>query len=453
MNASLRSAVAAVVAGAALSPAAALAGGFGITEFSSKESGRGAAAAALADDPSAIFYNPANISLLPGLQLSLGAAGLVPRWRYTPVDSNGRPVAGAASVYSKASFVPPPHVSLTYNLGDSQLGSLALGIGFYVPYGSSFSWPDGWAGNTQVDQIGLTVYELSPVIAWRPHRMFAVGAGFRWLPANVYLKQAVRFGTEQQGTVELAGSGNGYGASVGISFFPIDGLSFAATWRSPVSLHMSGQGHFSFPPPFDADAHDRDVRTTVPLAEVFRFGVAWDVLPKRLNFSADLEYQRWDTFRSLDISFVNADGTLQTSSSPRNSQNSFVVHVGGELWLSSHFAIRAGYIWDQHTLPEETVNPAPPDSDKHVVSVGASAEFGWFGVDVHFSDVFFAQRTSTTAAFPGQWSGAYPGGTMAYIFGLSLTAKLDFGSPSGAKPAAAPAPEIAPAASPAPPAP
>lgn len=401
--------------------ATALGGGFSISEVGSRASGRGGAAAALSDDASAIYYNPANISRLEGLNVSLGISGLMPGWEWSPPAGT----AGAATK-SESTLVPPPHGSVTYALGHAPaLGDVAAGLGFYVPYGSSFSWPTGWAGSEAVQQIGLTVYELAPALAIRPHRTFGIGASFRYLPATVYLKQAVRFGSAETGTVELAGTGAGFGAAVGLSFWPVDPLSIALTWRSPVTLNFKGDSNFDFPPPFDPNAIDKDVKTSVPLAQVFRLGLAVDVVPRRLNLSTDVQYQVWSTFKALDIRFQNADGTETISSSPRDSRNSFVVNAGGEVHITDAFAVRAGYAWDQRTLPEATVNPAPPDSDKHVVSVGASYNFKHFGINAHFSDVFFVRRTALSSPFPGTWTGAYPGGTMAYIFGLSLTTNLD----------------------------
>lgn len=54
--------------------------GFKISEQGAKAMGMGNAFSAQADDPSALYYNPAGIAFLPGIQISLGAlAIMVPR--------------------------------------------------------------------------------------------------------------------------------------------------------------------------------------------------------------------------------------------------------------------------------------------------------------------------------------------------------------------------------------
>lgn len=432
---SVRRSVAAAVLAMLLLPAAARAGGFSVSEVGSRESGRGGGAVALSLSPAAIFYNPANIAAQDGLRLQLGASGLMPRWNYASLD-------GSTKATSETGIITPPHLAVSYGLGNAGFGDVALGVGVFVPYGSTFSWPEEWAGRSEVQAIGLQVFEVSPTLAWRPHRLVALGASFRYLPSSVYLKQAVRFGGAQEGDVELSGSGSGMGAAAGVTFYPLEGLAIAFAWRSNVTLKMEGQSDFQFEPPFDTKAVDRDVHTSVPLPHNFRFGLAYQVT-RDLSLSSDLEIQRWRSFKELAIHFENPDGTEQISASPRNSKNSVVFHIGGEYRAHENFAVRAGYVYDQHTLPESTVGAAPPDSDKHLATLGLSGYWRQYGLHANFSNVFFSPRTSTTANFPGEWSGGWGGKTMAFIFGLSLSAELDLGAPLGKRaeaPAAAPAP-------------
>ncbi|HAL87456.1 MAG TPA: aromatic hydrocarbon degradation protein, partial [Deferribacteraceae bacterium] len=53
-------------------PSAAFASGFAINEQGAKALGMGGAFAAQADDPTAVYYNPAGITQLEGTQVSLG---------------------------------------------------------------------------------------------------------------------------------------------------------------------------------------------------------------------------------------------------------------------------------------------------------------------------------------------------------------------------------------------
>lgn len=409
----------ALAAGLAL-PGSAQAGGYIISEYDSEIAGRGGAGAALAVSPSAVIYNPANLAKLEGLQLRAGVSFIMPRWRFEPQD----PDASSARSINEVSY--PPNMSLSYNFGNFGFGDLAAGVGIYVPYGSSFSWPDNWVGREEVQEISLRVFEITPAIAYRPSEMFSVGVGLRVLPGDVYLRRAVRFGSAQEGTVELSGTGTEVGVSAGVTIDGFENLSFALTWRSNVIFHARGQSNFDFPPPFDTEAVDRPVRTRLKLPQVFRIGAFYDAIPGTLNFSADLQFQQWSEFTQLRIVFENPDGTEEAIVSRRDAKDSITFSIGGEYIIFEGLAVRAGYAYDERTLPEETVNPAPPDSDRHVLSLGASYEWdGWLGAHVNFASVWFTPRETNLAPLRGTYTGGHGADVTAFIAGITLSAKFD----------------------------
>ncbi len=413
-----------------LGSATAEAGGYIVSEVGSRTSGRATAAVGMIDTPAAIYFNPGNVALLPGLQLEATANVLMPQWQYTRLES------GAPTEESDFGTSVPPALSLTYNFGDMGFGDLAAGLGVYVPYGSTLAWPDGWTGRTDLRELDLRVFEITPVVGLRPHKMVSVGFGLRYLPSQVYLKRAVDFAGQAEGEVELAGPGDAFGFSAGVTVLPVEGLVVGLGWRSATTLRFQGDSNFKFPAPFDTAADDRDVEAEIPAPQVLRLGFGYDILPKKLNATIDFEYEMWGTFESLDITFKNDDGTEQTLASERDAQNTLVVHVGGEYKVTEEIAVRAGYAFDPHTIPEHNVNATPPDSDRHLVVIGGSYLFGDYGLHAHFGNVFFAERETTTNALPGIWEGGLPGGTSAYITGLTFSA--NFGGSSTAMPVETP---------------
>lgn len=278
---SLRSSLASLVSVVLAGPA--LAGGFSVNETGSRYAGRGNAVVAVSDSSIAALVNPANLTALTGLQLELGATVIVPRFSYTDLDGREQ--------QSSPGVVTPPALTVSYTFTDlPAVGDLALGLGVFTPYGSTLSWPDGWVHNQAIQTLSLMAFEISPVVALRPHRVVAVGAGFRLMPATLAMRRAVRFADQSEGSVDLAGSGTAYGATVGVTVWPLDGLALAFAWRSPAVLNASGESDLDFPAPFDAQAEDRLIEGELPFPAVFRAGVAWDAVP-RLNVSADVELQ------------------------------------------------------------------------------------------------------------------------------------------------------------------
>lgn len=84
----------------------AAAAGFKVNEQGAKAMGMANAFVAQADDPSALFYNPAGIAFLKGIQVNLGSLVIaVPQTEFTgtaPLSGNTPLGNGTSPVYEKA---------------------------------------------------------------------------------------------------------------------------------------------------------------------------------------------------------------------------------------------------------------------------------------------------------------------------------------------------------------
>jgi len=247
------------------------------------------------------------------------------------------PGSSAASAKTDIGVSLPPHAAVTYMLAPPR------------------SWATSrWAWATRCRRLDLLLAaglggprgraedrhsgpRAHPTVAFRPSRYFALGGSFRYLPTSVYLKRPCASAPPRRDGGPR-GHGLGIGAAAGASS-PFDGLSLASPGaRPPPSSRRKSD--FRFPPPFDPQAVDRDAKARCRC----RRSSAGHRLRRRaqmLNVSADVEYQMWSTFKSLDIRLQNADGTETISSSPRDSTNGWVVHAGAELRLSNAFMVRA----------------------------------------------------------------------------------------------------------------
>src|SRR5580658_3752744 len=121
---------AALLIGAAAGPSPSFGLGIALPDQDAFATARGNAFVATANNPSAIFYNPAGISQLDGANVSLGGYGLVYSDRYT---------GAAGSVIAKTEWTGIPQVFSTYSLPQYHL---TFGLGAYVPYGLRMEWPN-----------------------------------------------------------------------------------------------------------------------------------------------------------------------------------------------------------------------------------------------------------------------------------------------------------------------
>ena len=90
--------------------------------------GRGDAFAATADNPSAIYYNPAGITQLPGIQASFGIYAISAFTKYT---------APGFSAHTDGS---PQFVPQIYAVDTFTNIPVSVGLGIYAPYGLGVNW-------------------------------------------------------------------------------------------------------------------------------------------------------------------------------------------------------------------------------------------------------------------------------------------------------------------------
>src|SRR5207244_1930933 len=126
--------------------------------------------------------------------------------------------------------------------------NLSIGVGFFTPFGSTLSWPEGWEGRRQITDISIQTFDINPTAAYRigPVR---IGAGLQIVRSTVHLQRQIAFG-ETEGSTDLGAGTWGFGANVGAQFEAIpDRLFFGAHYRSAVKLSFDGLADFDNVPP------------------------------------------------------------------------------------------------------------------------------------------------------------------------------------------------------------
>jgi len=128
--------------------------GFETHEQGAKAVAMGGAFTAEADDPSAVFYNPAGITQLEGTQASLGVSVIRP---YGKFQSNGNPAMGSLpgdTTSNKTRYYFIPNDYITYKLG-THFGSLTVDLAYNYVKDETRKWNDS-AGDVNVGPITLT---------------------------------------------------------------------------------------------------------------------------------------------------------------------------------------------------------------------------------------------------------------------------------------------------------
>jgi long-chain fatty acid transport protein len=404
------------------------AGGYQINEHGTKAMGMGGAFAAQASDPSAIFFNPAGLTQLKGINVMVGATLIMPTASFTgPTGITG--ISPTTTDMVKQTFYPP-NAYVTYSHGD-----WAFGIGFFAPYGLGTEWPASWGGTPvalgqyEAYITDLKAFYINPTVAYQVNEQLSIGVGVSYVFGSVTLKQKINLPTLPPGTLpdwnsSLEGTGNAISFNVGIQFKPTKALTIGASYRSLAEIEFSGDieftdiPNFNVPPgiPLAALFPDQGGKAKIPMPSNLFAGVAYD-FSEAFTLEADFQFVGWSAYKELKITLDGAGVAGETElTEPGDYENAYLLRLGGE-YRFTDLAIRAGFVYDASPIPDKSLGPRLPDNDRFEGVVGLGYAFSeMFRVDLAYQYISMKDRTVTgpVNAFPGTYKSS------ANLFGVNI---------------------------------
>jgi long-chain fatty acid transport protein len=391
--------------------------GFALFQQGTAAMGQGNAFVAEANDPSAIFYNPAGLNQLKRAEVYTQTVFMAPDREYHgvgPVADTNHRLFHSASIY----VALPVH------------SRVALGIGMFNPFGLGTMWSPRWQGRYLTTYSKLATYNVNPVVSVKVMDNLSLAAGFNVLWSAVDLRRALQnpIIPALDGESYLAGSGTGVGYNLGALYEAIPGLNFGVHFRSNIHVKHKGTLYSRLPgaPPFIVAPITGEANLDFP--PTVTFGAAYKRI-KPFTFLFDVTWTGWSTFDQLRVDltrpFLGA-GTLIT---PKNWQDAWAFRFGVNYELKPGMKIRAGYIYDMTPVPDSTFDPQLPDSDRHVFSLGSDYQYKWLNLGIAYTFILAEDRTKNnvirTFPFPApaqQANGKYS----SYVHSLGLSVSIKF---------------------------
>ena len=353
-----------------------LANGFALPDQDAFATGRGEAFVATADNPSAIYYNPAGISQLNGSNLRGGFYGIYYDPSYSPPNSGN-------TYHSSYNLVAIPQLFFTHTFTNS---ILSVGLGVYAPFGGNIDWPQNSDLSTAGTQGKLTYFSINPVIALQLAPGLSIGGG---VTAN-YVKMEFEQGLVDPPSPRIVNfyhfSGDGWsvGYNLGALWKPIEQISFGATFRGSAEVNLSGHSEFeqSSLPVADTTL-PAQMNLTFPIVAVV--GISYRPTPK-WNLEFDANYTDWANFGNTTI---NQQGNFPLIASQNVAvtfdwQASWTYELGVTRYFSRGWHLSAGYAFNQSSVPDTYYTPLAADLDRHFFSVGIGHDGQRFDCDLAY---------------------------------------------------------------------
>jgi long-chain fatty acid transport protein len=374
------------------------ANGLNLNSLGSRALSMGGAFVGLADDYSAIFWNPAGMSQFSMRYLGFYGTDVIPSGSYllqVPTQSGLLNVVDAKTQSKHyLSGLLAYYQPVTENI--------VAGVGIYIPSGLGASWD----GQDFIHLSNDTTYQwtskigavtFSPGVSYRINDMVSVGAALninygmfslnRWAGLAEIPDPPYEF---DLGQYEMNLKGWGFGATLGVLVKVNDMLSFGATLRTPNRVRLSGDASLSniellgYTP--STEAKTESPHLTFPLWVAG--GVAFRPF-SGLTVTGDLQWTQWSALDQVELKFVDPFWSLFMLSSGENImhlewKDTLQVRLGAEYMLREDLALRAGYYYDPTPAPDQTMNFVLPSLTFNAFTLGVGYDLDGLVIDLGF---------------------------------------------------------------------
>ncbi len=352
----------------------ALANGLSLNSVGPRALGMGGAFVGLANDGSAIYWNPAGLAGQESAVMGY-FTGVMPLATYKN-DMNPSNVIDASA---NSKLYPTGGLFVNY-----KMDKWAFGLGVFVPAGLGVEWNaedlygSGAASTELMSEIGAV--SISPAIAYQITEQFSLG-----VTVNIYygmfdMAQPVLspFGADQ---FTESSTGTGVGFTIGAKYDFSEQFSAGVTFKTSTKVSMSGDAtNTLFPkmpnnPPTmmpgpETSSFSRDVTWPMWIAG----GIAYKPTCG-LTITFDAQYSQWSELEKLVAEYDDPYWKMVMEGGGDNEfhlnwEDAIQIRLGGEYLVSKVSAVRLGYYYDPAPAPDETVNILFPSSTNHVITAG-----------------------------------------------------------------------------------
>jgi long-chain fatty acid transport protein len=401
----MKQSVIAIAVASALGLVVAEAGAAGFALHEQGVSGLGnayAGAAAVAEDATTVWWNPAGMSRLPaGKHFSIGGAYIVPSTKFSdrgsttplltaaPGSGGITRLGGTGGDAGDAALVPSAFFAMDIN------PKWNFGLSVSVPFGLATEYSPDWLGRFQRISAEVKTLNINPAVSYKISDTTSIGGGISYQRGEIDFLSAVNYSGLSLAATALVGapstalagglnvegqnktnvSGDAWGFNLGALFNAGPATRVGLHYRSSLKYDLEGTTSFTgVPAGFAASAAltarvaNGNVKLSLKtpdsaaISAVHRLNDRWDLL-------GDLTWTHWNRIKALPL--VRDNGTTMDTLT-FNFRDTWRTSVGANYRLNSAWTLKMGAAYDQSPVPNaEDRTVQLPDNDRYWLSFGA----------------------------------------------------------------------------------
>jgi long-chain fatty acid transport protein len=399
-----------------------------------------AGAAAVAEDATTVWWNPAGMARLgSGKHFAIAGSLISPSTKFsngTSVPAALQTAGGNGGDAGKDAIVPSMFYVMDLN------PRMHFGIGISVPFGLKTEYDPNWIGRFQGISSEVKTVNINPSLSYKLSDTFSIGGGISYQRGKIDLKTAVNYsaivggalGPNLEGQNTTSVDGDAWGFNIGVLFNIAPATRVGVHYRSPLDYKLDGDTNFSnVPAAFAgipaaaAGTSNGNVKLDLKTPDNLSFSVAHK-LNDRLDLLGDLTWWHWSKIQRLPLVRTSgpANGTT-LSTLTFNFDDTWRASIGANYKLNGPWTLKLGAAYDQTPVPNaESRTVRLPDNDRYWLSAGAAyqisrngkLDFGYTLVIAENADI--NNNQSTTGG--GTVNGTYK----AYVHVLGVQYQHSF---------------------------
>ncbi|NVH50418.1 aromatic hydrocarbon degradation protein [Photobacterium damselae subsp. damselae] len=353
----------------------AMAAGFQLAEYSATGLGRAfAGEAAMADNASTQFRNPAMLTYLEGTQISTGAIYVNPN-----IDVNGtvnsrlsqQPIQTSSKDFANSAVVPNLYIS--HQLNDQ----LFLGFALSTNYGMETKLSNNFAANQFGNEANVKTVEANANFGYKLNEQLSLGLGVR------YAKGKGHFGAQAPNYLPKSGIPDLHVPPAGTTLAYMEGKDSDWGWQAGAvwqinpnnriglsyksKMEMNFEGHAEG---FMFNGQKLPGTLSVPLpatAEIATFHQIND----KLALHTSINWTDWSSFKSLTAELPIGATTIKEE----HWKDNYRFAVGATYQYTNKLALRSGIAYDMAAVNDKNRTATIPETDRTWFSVGAGYQW------------------------------------------------------------------------------
>jgi long-chain fatty acid transport protein len=386
--------------------------GLNLNGNGSKAIAMGGAFIGLADDYSAVFWNPAGLTQMKETQLSFFFTDIIPKgtyqWDLVGIDTT-----------TETKHYPSGGIGFFKPLSEK----LVIGVYAHVPSGIGGVWKgdelailSGGAAFEWSSKVGI--FSFSPAVAYKVSDQFSLGVAFNVNYGLLKLKRPTDLGQYEEDLNGLA-----FNATLGMLFKPSEKFSIGVSFKTPMKVKVKGDVTLPGAALLGLPGMDEGERSA-DWPMWFGAGIAFKPTDN-LTFTMDAQYTNWKKMDTIPMAFTNAGWIAFLESGVELQlrwKNAVQWRFGLEYKLSDAFALRGGFYIDPIVSPIDTHNILLPELGYKWVTFGFGYTKGNITLDV---GVEYGMGKDEEVPF-GLYEDAMPGihGMDILVPNIALTIRL-----------------------------